>query len=246
MVHSKEDLLKLAKFVNELSNEPGNEWFRNELVSKLGGSRLTSNDLVMDLRRTKSYLKKIDSNLYKEGFSFYKNIIDDDLRKTLISDYKEMKIALLDSDILEYGRRMCLQLERCFDAAITKFNGWSIVEADPKYNEIAFMAGKYQKRIKVKEGFKKNDYTDPTKRIPKEIGEIEFNTKVAFCGIYFNFDFQTKWSNIQDIYFLRNKASHGSLSMNDFSRLEKIKSKFDELNLYYLKMFKEFISKMKV
>jgi hypothetical protein len=93
----------------------------------------------------------------------------------------------------------------------------------------------------VKEGFFKPDYKNKSQIIKKEISEIDFKVKAVFCALLYQVNFSVHWSNLNDIYFLRNKASHGSLTIKELERLNKLIEKFPENNGYYQRMFNAFI-----
>jgi hypothetical protein len=133
MPQPKEKLEKFLLFIDEVANEKGNEWLKEALVKKFSSApaHSTGNGVdafMTDIKRTKFYLKNIDKTLQNEGFRVYKKVKEVTLRKQLIQDYREMRIAFINNDLLEYGRRMSLQLERCFDHVVTVLNGWELVE----------------------------------------------------------------------------------------------------------------------
>lgn len=250
MAQQKEKLKLLLQFIDQVANQSGNEWFRDELTKKFSNNTASKGNsgldvLIDDIKRTKLYLKNIDKSLQCEGFKFYKNIKDIDLKKQLVSDYKEMKISFINNDILEYGRRMALQMERCFDFAISVVNGWEIVNCDSKYNEISIPSGKFEQKVRVKSGFYKPDFNNKSILLKKDVSEIEFKVKAAFCGLFYQINFFSQWSNLNDIYFLRNKASHGSVTTKDLDRLNKIIEGFAEKNGFYHKMFCSFVNPLK-
>jgi hypothetical protein len=192
------------------------------------------------------FLKNIDKSNHVEGFNFYNKVVDKDLKINLINDYKEMKLALIINDKLEYARRMAIQLERSFDYIIEKTNGWNVVSSNPDvYNEIIVPSGSFDQKFKVKDNFFKIDINNRDNKVKKETSEIEFKSKAVYCFTYYKFDFIKYFSNFNDIYFLRNKASHASLSLKDKSKIEKIESKFAELNIYYNKMFQSYLESLK-
>lgn len=253
MKYKKEQLVKLIQFVTEISNMKGNEWFRKRIIEELAEndkqkSNTYSNNvssLIDDIKRTKLFLKNIDRSNYLEGFNFYKNIQNAELKGRLIADYKEMKIALLHKDIFEYARRISIQLERCFDFIIEKTNGWEVVMNSPNsYTEITVPSGSFNQTFRIKDNFYKNDMKNSGQKIPKDISEIEFKSKGVYCFIYYQFDFINYFSSFNDIYFLRNKASHGSISPKDAKRIEKILSKFPEQKVYYNKMFETYLKSL--
>jgi len=250
-MHKKEVLVKFLKLIQELSEEQGNEWFKNELSLRFSTTPSHQfyeepSELVQELKRTKFFLKHIDKSFNSEGFKLFKKIKDPILKSNLIIDYKEMKIAIVSGDVLEFGRRMILQLERCFDSVIIEINGWEKVKEEVAlYQEVKFFVGQYENKMKITDGFFKTDFSDKTKKIRKDPSEIEFKIKALFCCIYYQIDFTKFWSNLLDIYFLRNKASHGSLTTKDLQKLNNIIEKFPEKQGFYFTMFFSSIKPLK-
>lgn len=252
----KEDLEWLLKLLAQIKKEGGHEWFWNEIKRKYSSAvpsvilsdKTDIEKLLDDIRRTKYFLKNIDRELHVEGHKFYTNIVDPDLKKVLKQDYKEMKVALRASDILEYSRRLCLQIERVFSHVITKVSAWEIIKSHKEYELVTiiteeFRGKTYNPQFKMKEiFFWKNDEG----LVNKEVSEIEFKAKAAFCFYYYKLDSKKHWTNLTDIYFLRNKASHGSnLSAKDVTKLSKIIEKFDDKNHYYQKTFDYIVKGLK-
>lgn len=251
MSYKKENLIKLLKLIEEISSQPGNEWFKEKILSILGQRSDSSlspaiRSLHDDLKRTKYFLKNIDKTHHREGFNFYNKIKDFDLKSKLIIDYKEMKMALFLNDILEYARRKCIQLERGFDYVITKTNGWDVVSSNPNlYTEIIVPSGNFNQTFRIRDNFFKVDLNNRQQKVQKEISEIEFKTKAVYCFTYYQFDFTKYFSGFNDIYFLRNKASHASLSQKDKIRIDKINAKFSEQSIFYNKMFQSYLESLK-
>jgi hypothetical protein len=246
MAFKKTELIKLLQFLEELVRDPENDWFKDEL-SKLFNNPANNipTEVIDDIRRTRYYLRNIDKNYYQQGYKIYKNVKDVQLKKELIADYKEMNIALNNNDILEYGRRASLQLEKCFDAVIMTVNGWEEVNKKKElYTEVSTdINGKY--KYSVRNGFFKKDFKNPSEIIRKELSEIEFRIKALFCCLYYEVDFLYHWLNLENIYFLRNKASHGLLNDKDSNRLKKLIDKFPENNGFYYKTFHYLIKSLK-
>jgi len=248
---STAQLDKFLKLVLEIADKPENASFKTKLINGLGGINLPNHNALNtdvssfynDIKRTRFFLKNIDKNNFVEAQKFYQHIRDKELRKKLIIDYKEMKTALMLNDILEYARRKTIQLERCFDYIIEQTNAWEVVLKSDSYDLISIRAGIFTKEFRVKDGFFKKDWQNPGTTVRKDVSEIEFKHKALYCFTYYSYDFITynQWSNFEDLYFLRNKASHASTTEKDHNRLIKIIEKFPERNIYYNKMFNAYI-----
>lgn len=254
MKHNNDSLLKLIRLIQEISNHPGNEWFKQKIIAELTQSGIQNDNSISpatsslhdDLKRTKLYLRNIDKTNHQEAFNFYKKIKETDLKNKLINDYKEMKMALRTNDILEYARRKSIQLERCFDFIIEKTNGWEVVSSNSDlYSLIVVPSGSFNQSFRIRDNFFKDDMNNRQQKIKKEISEIDFKSKAVYCFTHYQFDFAKYFSSFNDIYFLRNKASHGSLSEKDKNRIDKINARFSELYVYYNKMFQSYIESLK-
>jgi hypothetical protein len=251
MSEDKKDLLTLVDFVIDIANLEGNEWFKSKLIDKL-----TQNEVKMkessiyeihnDLKRTKLYLKKIDKLIYQEAFNFYKIIGDSELKNILINEYKEMKLSLELKDYLEYSRRLIVQLETCFDYTIEKLDAWEIILNDiSKYHEIKYISGIYENSMKIKDKFFKIDFFSK-EQIRQELSKIDFKAKALFCISYYDINPSKDFSNLSDVYFIRNQASHGKTSTKDKIKLQGLISRFDEKNIYIWKMFNSYIKCLKI
>jgi hypothetical protein len=251
MNDNKKDLKSLIDFVTEIANQNGNEWFKLKLIDNLKQkeNEERENEILAihnDIKRTKLYLKKIDQLNYQDAFKFYKGIVDPELKRSLISDYKEMKLSLALKDYLEYSRRLIIQLETCFDYVIDRLDAWEIISNDlNKYFEVKYSIGKYENSMKIKDKFFTIDFiTKEQKR--QDLSKIDFKAKALFCLFYYDIDPSKNFSNLTDVYFIRNQASHGKSSTKDKVKLDGFISKFEEKNIYIWYMFNSYIKCLKI
>lgn len=127
---NEEDLRKFIEFtktlLTQLHGDPEHSWFFEsfnlEIVNSFFqiGNNTTGLEKFQsitesDVNRIKAYLSFIDKKALNYGKVFYQNISDANLKTELIKDFKEMKIALKNDDIIEFGRRLSLQLENIFN-----------------------------------------------------------------------------------------------------------------------------------
>lgn len=233
--YSKESLEKLLLLIDEIINQEENFWFKERLESKYlknQGNISELNELYQDLRRTKSFLKYIDGQHWREGFSFYKNIKDPNIKIMLVSDFKEMKIAEIENNILEYVRRLILQIENLINHLISKFDAHNIIKESPNLyiNDYTnLVSGTYS-------FFLDNGDNKPIKN-------ISLASKLAWIKIYFNISYSfIIW---KDITFIRNKASHReSLSNDDQVRLNEIETNLELNKIEYKKFFNSLTKQM--
>lgn len=225
--YSKESLEKLLLLIDEICSQEEYLWFKEILLKKNNENINISdlNELHQDLRRTKSFLKYIDGQYWREGFNFYKKIKDSNLKITLTSDFKEMKIAENENNILEYVRRLILQLENIFNYLILKFDAYTIIINNPdlyRDNRNNLLEGQY--------GFFNED------KSPKALKNISLPTKLFWVKTFFNINYTYKIWN--DLIFLRNKASHReNLRSEEKNRFEQIENDLEVNKVEYNKFF---------
>ena len=134
----KKNLLMLIEYIDELSHLPGNQWFHDKLKSKFESEAKSevyinedAHEIINELKRSKYYLKSIDRNIWKEALNYYSSILYTDLKLELIQDYKEMKIADKSDDIIEFTRRIVMQLENCLNAICVLLKSHELIKASP-------------------------------------------------------------------------------------------------------------------
>jgi len=99
------------------------------------------NKFYKDIKRTRYFLKHIDKESWLEGLKYYKNVKRPELKIELAKDFKEMKIADRDNDIIEYTRRLVMQLENCLNSIIVIIDAYCVISSTPerykdKYNDL--------------------------------------------------------------------------------------------------------------
>lgn len=248
---NENDLSKFIEFTkNLLSQLKGNkeynwffETFNNEIVNVFFQNETNKNVFdkfqiisESDIGRIKAYLNFIDKKALDYGKMFYHDISDINLKAELIKDYKRMKIALKNDDIIEFGRRLSLQLENIFNFSLKSLNVHALILQNPEYYKevIPNWENSQVKSLNFYNSF--FSFNRNTKQYePVELSRVSFRTKSMFLSIHF--DYQVNARNINDIYFLRNKGSHrDQLSQNDQQTLNQIISNFDRNYSFYYKV----------
>ncbi len=232
--YSKESLEKLLLLIDEICSQEEYLWFKERLLKKNSKNINVSelNELHQDLRRTKSFLKYIDGQHWREGFNFYNKIKDSNFKITLTSDYKEMKIAEIENNKLEYVRRLILQLENIFNYLITKFDAYTVIIDNPdiyrdNYNNL--LEGKY--------AFFNED------KSPRSLKNISLPSKLFWIKTYFNINYNYKVWN--DLTFLRNKASHReNLIGDEKNKFEQIENDWEINKIEYNKFFNSVVKQL--
>lgn len=209
MTINKDTLLKLAAFIEEIANNAEYEWFNNLLISKLHSIKnatinhsLSEFDIIIEeLKRTKYFLKNIDKTYWLEARNFYTNVIDDTVRLSLMIDYKEMKVAEIENNIVEFTRRLVMQLENGVSYACNKLDAHKHILKDPE---------KYKnKNTNLRNGefsFFNNDGSN------KPTNKVNLPSKVFFLKQYYGFNYNFIIFN--EMITIRNKSSHRG-EMND-------------------------------
>ncbi len=240
MQYKKESLEKLLVLIDAISKEEGNEWFIEELLRKLNNfnqlmdTKTTSNlfDLIDDIKRTKYYLKSIDKTYWIEGLNYYSKVKDPILRIELVNDFKEMKIADKQNDIIEFTRRLVMQLENCLNAICL------IVDAS---NVILITPDRYRDGSNnLKEG--KFSFFDGG--TAKQLHLIPITSKLFFVKKYYDFNYT--YNALDEMIKIRNKSSHrGELSESERNILDNAKKKYMEKKTLYFKNYNDIFLKLK-
>lgn len=135
MKYNKEKLLKLLKLVEEISNQPGNEWFKNELTIRLDATRLTKEKDSLSIEPFLRLQRKI---FRTKGLEFYKNITEDGLRIELIKDFQEMLWYKLLNQIDRQYLFTYYQIENMINFFIIKNLAHEKIKKNPNNYKIEF------------------------------------------------------------------------------------------------------------
>jgi hypothetical protein len=212
-------LSKLIEFIAEISQLKGNEWFKERLMSKLenNGSFKTKEsieelDILKDIKNSNYYLRSIDRKIWKEALIYYSSIKYTDLKIGLIQDYKEMKIADKNDDIIEYTRRIVMQLENCLNAICIILKSHELIKASPdKYrnNSTDLLKGDFS--------FFNLDGS------AKQLSKVSIFSKIFFAKQYY--DIFYSYSDMNQMITIRNKSSHrGEYSEREKEIIEEAKN----------------------
>lgn len=228
-----EDLEWLLKLLSEIKKGGGNDWFWDEIYksyckNKVNNPVVIESDfdkVLQDLRRTKSYLQSIDKTSWLEGIIYHEKIKFPELKIELVSDYKEMKIAEKQNDIIEYTRRLVMQLENCLNSVCQVVNAYEVIKATPekfKDKKSNLLSGDYA--FFDKEGKE------------KPLAIISIQSKVFFVNQFYQLRYS--YSDIQEMIVLRNNSSHrGKLKTWDAEVIKYAKQNVMERKASYFKCF---------
>lgn len=245
LLNSIKDKQEYAWFIGLYKEEIINSFFNNQAILSPTIPNKFNIISEQDVKRVKAYLNFIDRKAINYGKQFYGDIKDLKLKKTLISDFKEMKVAIANNDIIEFGRRMSLQIENIYNASLSSLDVHKLIESNkPLYSKISFQ---WNAKAKIYDfDFTKSFFyfdKEEGKTLPVELSRVSFNTKSVFLLNHFNF-IVNKF-NIDDIYFLRNKGSHrDKLTEEESEKLNMIFTRFDSNYSFYYKVLFEIKNKI--
>jgi hypothetical protein len=259
---TREQIESLVKLVTEIASQPGNEWVGKKMQNLFGNQKSSSSDkqdlseeidlIYKDLKRTKFFLKYIDGSNWREGFKFYKKIKSSELKLSLAADYKEMKIAEQEQNLLEYARRIILQLETIFNYLIISEDAFSIIK---QADDFTFISKKHNGEIyynvkgEIGTDLKKGDYAFFNKEgSPKPVESIVLPSKFLWIKIYFQID-KYSFDHWNDLVFIRNKSSHSAnMKPTDQERFDRLNSDFEStarnINKVFMTIFNQLIFKL--
>ncbi len=251
---NENDLKKFIAFTKDLLNSIKDKqeyaWFielyKEEIANSFINSQSTSSIPIIskfdaiteqDIIRVKAYLNFIDKKAVNYGKEFYKDVKDIELKKVLVRDFKEMKTAIANNDIIEFGRRLSLQIENIYNASLSNLDIHNLINSNkPFYSKVPFQWNE-KSNIYDYDFFKSFFVFDNIKKdfVPVELSKVSFNTKSVFLLNYFKF--RVNKFNLDDIYFLRNKGSHrDKLSEKESDNLKNIFDRFDSNYSFYFKV----------
>ncbi len=184
------NILESIEFIKKMSNKDKNFKSFDNLSKK-----------IIESKKLNETDKAIDINSFARAF-------------------KEIKIALIHDDIIEFGRRLCLQVENIFNYSLSALNIHNLILGSLVYyqNLQPFWA---QRPFNFHQSFfDRNGH-------PVEISKVSFNTKSIFLTIHFNYRITVE--RLNELYFLRDIGSHrNQLTLQEIQDLENIKNSFDK------------------
>lgn len=161
------------------------------------------NSFYEEIKRTRYFLKHIDKEAWIEGLNYYSKVKIPELKIELAKDFKEMKIADKSDEIIEYARRLVMQLENSINSVIDIVDAWSVIKANP--------ANYMDKNNNLTVGNFSFFLNDGKRR---DLKDISLPSKLFFVKKFYNFNYY--WRPIDEMIKIRNKASHrGEISVQE-------------------------------
>ena len=190
------------------------------------------NSFYEEIKRTRYFLKHIDKEAWIEGLNYYSKVKIPELKIELAKDFKEMKIADKSDEIIEYARRLVMQLENSINSVIEIVDAWSVIQANPnnyKDNYNNSLIGNY------------SFFFNNGKR--KELKDISLPSKLFFVKQFYNFKYF--WQPIDEMIKIRNKASHrGEISIQEQQILDNARNNVTSKKSEYFNAFDNVIKNL--
>jgi len=189
------------------------------------------NSFYEEIKRTRYFLKHIDKEAWIEGLNYYSKVKIPELKIELAKDFKEMKIADKSDEIIEYARRLVMQLENSINSVIEIVDAWSVIQANPAnyqddYNNLSF-----------------GNFSFFNNGKKKELKDISLPSKLYFVKNYYNFNYY--WKPIDEMIKIRNKASHrGEISVQEQQILDDARNNVTSKKSEYFTAFDNIIKKL--
>lgn len=229
MAQKKEHLQKLFTLVNQVANEPGNEWFKDELISNFGKIQpKIKSDVDSDLLPIKDDTEAIRNHLeIRANISIdYEFITNERVKKQLIRDNLRMENVRLNLTKDE--------LTRFYEFCINAF--YQIEELLNYYYHLKFQNdnnGMYAFLINNNRNYKLLDTDDEKRKTDKQKKQTELKAKsLSFITVAdkitaFSFGFfdigsgNYSGSTLNSLRLLRNEDLH-RCSVIEKTRDEKL------------------------
>lgn len=250
MAEKKEHLQKLYSLVKKVANEPGNDWFKEELDSNFGSS------LGIVLNETESSIKKIFEHCIKEiiekqAHDFYKDFRIIEIKEKLISDFIRMEQFRREDNFEDFSLSLFQQLEGIVNFLTEKHNGFRLAilksKNEPVYKILNKQTMLYDQfdlsNLILPKSPPKNDTPESIEKenkyylknvenlFQKDIYNWDYTQKLRAVIYYFvfgqkiynYFDFKTFFDIGKDIHQARNLNHRGGfLYPNQIDTLNRI------------------------
>lgn len=254
MAQKRDNLLKLLEFIKELCNEPGNEWFRDRLLSCISSTEIES--FSPEIRDIYEYcIKKI---VKENAENFYEGFCIGEIKQKLINDFVRMEQYRREDKFEDF----CLAIHQQLEAVINY-----LCEKDIEFcrkiimskDEVAY---KFKNaKTKIVESFALWKLILTTYKSEKDAKDLfrkpliewqyNYKLKAVLYYFYFNqkiwnlFDFNDIYSLAEDLYQARNLSHRGGYEY-DKQKERKKKVLGDKYKYYFrfLGFLEDFITKV--
>lgn len=159
MAQKKEHLQKLFTLVNQVANEPGNEWFKDELISNFGSiqPKMKSDSnldlspikddtetIIDQMSRVTNKFDIIDGVIEQRALNFYNdfpttNDVLIELKKVLIKSFELFELSLKKEDHRLASKYSIVQLEGILNLFEQELILWEEANPTRKYSQIRYI-----------------------------------------------------------------------------------------------------------
>ncbi len=219
----------------------GNDEFSKKLQAEIS-KKTTTNlpgqiadllELHNDLKRTRQFLRFIDQKAAQEGRDYHNAIKDVELRRELVKDFKQMRLADIEGDIIEFTRRIVMQLENSINKSIELLDAWSVIRSNPS---------QYQDRF---HDLFRGEYSFFRDGKNRELKDVVFPSKVFFVNRYYSIRYFE--SAVREMNTIRNKASHrGGLSEKEKEIMDQVTKNVTAKKADYFQAFNIIIRALRI
>lgn len=209
MKYKKESLIKLLVFIEEVSNEQGNEWFKEALIKSIAKEN-TATVFTYQLIDVKRDTRKIVDFLeINPNCSIDYTFIDHELLRT------RLKLDNLRMENIRYDLKEKDEMKRLYDFCINAFYqvenliNYYFYEKFPKINDLLdYLESIPDTKFKRKE--------------ERNIGDITIATKIySFNKIFYHNDPEFIGYNIDSLRLIRNEGLHRCSRIKNFENENK-------------------------
>lgn len=233
MSYNKDTLQKLLLLISDISNDPKNLWFKDELHTIYGTPQPPAfNDFP-------TFLKHLKRNYRIKAKEFYKNIKDPKLKNELVKDNVEMQWYQTSQDVERFLLSTFHQVENLLNYYCIKTDSYSKIEKDKN---------KYRHSFGPIHIICFDNFYDNRTGEKREIAKVTpIYAKIAYWLLHSN---RVNWYssssyNMSNLIKIRNKTSHrSSTSPSDKNVLQTLKllkkQDFSSLS-FYINILKEIV-----
>lgn len=255
-MQKKENLLKFLDLIEEVSNEEGNEWFKEKLINKSTAAILS--DEINNSALSKIYEYCIKEIIQKQAVTFYGDFKMISIKEQLISDFVRMEHFRRQDNFEDF----CLAIHQQLEAIVNHL----CKEKLDFCNQIILDKNRTCYKIKNKVKNVWEDYrlwqlilttyktqTDADNLFSQQLIMWEYSLKIKAVIYYYCFDqkiwdfykFREYYDLANEVYQSRNLNHRGGFQYENQKLLtDKIKNERHKYYFKFLGFLEDFTSKI--
>jgi hypothetical protein len=247
MAQNKEQLEKLLKFIDEISNQKGNEWFKSELIR----NTLKSDDGIKNPIIEEIYEYCIQIILKNHAENFYSDFKLGDIKQQLETDFIRIKQFRRCDDFEDFCMALFQQLEaivnRLIDDDLKAFIG---INKDLETHKIYENGNQKNQKLWQLIFNPKLSSADLERKLIKSISDWDFIERYKAVLFRYYFKKKVNYISFQRIFFLGNdlyqarNLNHrgGKISPYQQATQEKLQTQKHKYFLKFLGFLEDFTS----